>query len=211
MPSESKVRYQDVKYRFHVTRGRLGWPRPLNCTAPSRSAPANCTSLSAPTLFRLNERNINISFTTLVAMASDFLGWTLDPSRNEYYYYSHLEGAYIYQSGERIQFQLPRPEPTTSSRSVQVGSRRHDTSQPSRDPDPDRERDGAEKLKPATQKDGLSNFRTGYSLDEDPHDAAAFVSYGLSAGKLNGQQPCLLDCSAAAFAKYIYDCICRPS
>jgi hypothetical protein len=33
---------------------------------------------------------------------SDFTGWTLDPTRGEYYYYSQREGAYIYQNGERI-------------------------------------------------------------------------------------------------------------
>jgi hypothetical protein len=33
---------------------------------------------------------------------SDFPGWTLDPTRNEYYYYSQREGAYIYQNGARI-------------------------------------------------------------------------------------------------------------
>jgi hypothetical protein len=31
-----------------------------------------------------------------------FPGWNLDHNRNQYYYYSEEEGAYIYQSGEKI-------------------------------------------------------------------------------------------------------------
>jgi hypothetical protein len=35
-------------------------------------------------------------------MATSFTGWILDQARNEYYYFSKEEQAYIYQSGEKI-------------------------------------------------------------------------------------------------------------
>ena len=31
-----------------------------------------------------------------------FTGWIFDHTRNQYYYYSAEEGAYIYQSGEKV-------------------------------------------------------------------------------------------------------------
>jgi hypothetical protein len=35
--------------------------------------------------------------------------WVLDPARNEYYYFSAAEQAYIYQSGNRIPLGPPAP------------------------------------------------------------------------------------------------------
>ncbi len=35
-------------------------------------------------------------------MSHPFPGWVLDPTRNQYYYISEAEDAYIYHSGERI-------------------------------------------------------------------------------------------------------------
>jgi hypothetical protein len=33
---------------------------------------------------------------------SKFRSWTLDSARNEYYYYSDVEKAYVYQNGRRV-------------------------------------------------------------------------------------------------------------
>jgi len=35
-------------------------------------------------------------------MATPFPGWVLDSARNQYYYFSAAENAYIYQNGEKI-------------------------------------------------------------------------------------------------------------
>jgi hypothetical protein len=35
-------------------------------------------------------------------MAQPFPDWVLDPARNQYYYFSVEEQAYIYRSGEKI-------------------------------------------------------------------------------------------------------------
>jgi hypothetical protein len=42
---------------------------------------------------------------------SDFSGWTFDPNRREYYYFSRQENCWIYQSGQRIQ--SPQAKNTT--------------------------------------------------------------------------------------------------
>lgn len=52
-------------------------------------------------------------------MASPFSGWIMDPARNQYYFFSTEEQAYIYQTGERIYLQAqqvspPEPEPTSA-------------------------------------------------------------------------------------------------
>jgi hypothetical protein len=40
-------------------------------------------------------------------MTTPFPGWVLDPARNQYYYYSAEENAYVYQTGEKIHLQTP--------------------------------------------------------------------------------------------------------
>jgi hypothetical protein len=145
-------------------------------------------------------------------MASAFPGWILDPARNLYYYYSQEEGAYVYQDGEKVYINS-RPQENVPSaalasasasgpRNVPASYGHHNDRQFRRDRD--RERDGAEKLKTAAQKDGLS---------EDPmlQDAAAYIPIGPSGGKLNGRRPCSLDFSHTAFAKYIHNCTCRQA
>lgn len=47
------------------------------------------------------------------------IGWTLDPTRNKYYYFNVAEQAYVYQDGERIQLNA---NPGTTAQTTSTGN-----------------------------------------------------------------------------------------
>jgi hypothetical protein len=103
-------------------------------------------------------------------MSSAFPGWVLDPARNQYYYYSTEENAYIFQNGERLFM--------------------NSTSQGSGPSAPLPSESGPRISSPASNAGELTESFSHMALSDRPsHDE--YVQVGPSSGKLHSQQQCL--------------------